>query len=123
VAVAVGVAEGVGVGVCVALGVGRGKGVGRGRGVGVALGVGEGVAVAADRLLPPIRPHAAAAKHAVAITRFIPIFKRLPPLFLRKLRSKVRENVEQVANAYRSKHMCALSRPASTQPLISNTTS
>jgi hypothetical protein len=25
----------------------------------------------------------------------------LPPLFLRKLRSKVRENVGQVANAYR----------------------
>jgi hypothetical protein len=39
--------------------------------------------------------------------------QRLPPLFLRKLRGKVRENVGQVANAYRSKHMCALSRPAS----------
>jgi hypothetical protein len=25
-------------------------------------------------LLPPIRPHAAAAKHAVAISRLIPIF-------------------------------------------------
>ena len=42
--------------------------------------------------------------------------QRLPPLFLRKLRGKVRENVGQVANAHRLKHMCALSRPASPQP-------
>lgn len=46
--------------------------------------------------------------------------QRLPPLFLRKLRSKVRENVRQVANAYRSKHMRALSRPAVIQTCLSS---
>jgi hypothetical protein len=46
--------------------------------------------------------------------------QRLPPLFLRKLRSKVRENVGQLANAYRSKHMCALSRPAVIQTCLSS---
>jgi hypothetical protein len=46
--------------------------------------------------------------------------QRLPPLFLRKLRGKVRENVGQVANAYRSKHMCALSRPAVIQTCLSS---
>jgi hypothetical protein len=46
--------------------------------------------------------------------------QRLPPLFLRKLRGKVRENVGQVANAYRSKHMCVLTRPAVIQTCLSS---
>ena len=43
-----------------------------------------------------------------------------PPLFLRKLRDKVREYLGQVANAYRSKHMRALSRPAVIQTCLSS---
>jgi hypothetical protein len=46
--------------------------------------------------------------------------QRLPPLFLRKLRGEVRGIVGQVANAYRSKHMCALSRPAVIQTCLSS---
>ena len=46
--------------------------------------------------------------------------QRLPSLFLRKLRGKVRENLGEVANAYRSKHMCALSRPAVIQTCLSS---
>ena len=46
--------------------------------------------------------------------------QRLPPQFLRKLRGKVRENLKEVANAYRSKDMCALSRPAAIQTCLSS---
>ena len=53
-----GVGDGVGVGVGVAVGVGVGVGVGRGLG-------------AAERLPSTIRPHAAAAKHAIAMSRLI----------------------------------------------------
>ena len=59
VAVAVGVAVGLAVGVAVAVGVGVGVGVGRGLG-------------AAERLPSTIRPHAPAAKHAIAMSRLIP---------------------------------------------------
>ena len=64
VAVAVGVAVGLAVGVAVAVGVGVGVGVGRGLG-------------AAERLLSTIRPHAPAAKHAIATCRPIPRKKGL----------------------------------------------
>jgi hypothetical protein len=40
-------------------------------GAGVAVGVG----VAAERLPSTIRPHAAAAEHAIAVSRLIPIIK------------------------------------------------
>ena len=59
-----GVGDGVGVGVGVAVGVGVGVGVGRGLG-------------AAERLPSTIRPHAAAAKHAIAMSRLIPRKKGL----------------------------------------------
>ena len=69
VAVAVGVAvgDGVGVGVNVAVAVGVAVGVPVGDGVGVGRGLG-----AAERLPSTIRPHAPAAKHAIAMSRFIP---------------------------------------------------
>jgi hypothetical protein len=54
----VGAGVGVGVGVNVAVAVGVGVGVGRGLG-------------AAERLPSTIRPHAAAANHAIAVTRLI----------------------------------------------------
>ena len=59
-----GVGDGVGVGVGVAVGVGVGVGVGRGLG-------------AAERLPSTIRPHAPAAKHAIAMSRLIPKKKGL----------------------------------------------
>ena len=46
-------------------------------GAGVAVGVGVGVGVAAERLPSTIRPHAAAAKHAIAMSRLIPRKKGL----------------------------------------------
>jgi UDP-3-O-[3-hydroxymyristoyl] glucosamine N-acyltransferase len=72
VAVAVGVAvgDGVGVGVNVAVAVGVGVGEGLGAGVGRGLGV-------AERLPSTIRPHAPAAKHAIAMSRLIPRKKGL----------------------------------------------
>src|SRR5205823_819854 len=63
-ALAGGVGDGVGVGVGVAVGVGVGVGVGRGLG-------------AAERLPSTIRPHAPAAKHAIAMNRLIPRKKGL----------------------------------------------
>jgi len=59
-----------GVGVGVAVGVGVGVAVGVGVGVGRALG-------AAERLPSTIKPHAPAAKHAIAMSRLIPRKKRL----------------------------------------------
>ena len=59
-----GVGDEVGVGVGVAVGVGVGVGVGRGLGV-------------AERLPSTIRPHAPAAKHAIAMSRLIPKKKGL----------------------------------------------
>ena len=46
-------------------------------GVGVALGIGAGVAVAAERLPSTTRPHAAAAKHAITMSRLTPQNKGL----------------------------------------------
>jgi len=43
--------------------------------LGVALVVGVGVAIAAERLPSTIGPHAAAAKHAITTSRFIPRIK------------------------------------------------
>jgi len=68
VAVAVGV--GVGVNVAVAVGVAVGLAVGLGAGVGRGLG-------APERLPSAIKPHAPAAKHAIAISRLILRKKRL----------------------------------------------
>ena len=65
-----GVGDGVGVGVGVAVGVGIAVGVGVGVGVGRGLG-------AAERLPSTIRPHAPAAKHAIAMSRLIPRKKGL----------------------------------------------
>src|SRR5438093_1047349 len=63
-ALAEGAGDGVGVGVGVAVGVGVGVGVGRGLG-------------AAERLPSTIRPHAPAAKNAIAMSRLIPRKKGL----------------------------------------------
>ena len=46
-------------------------------GAGVAVGVGVGGGVAAERSPSTIRPHAAAAKHAIAMSRLIPRKKGL----------------------------------------------
>jgi hypothetical protein len=66
---------------------------GVGDGVGVAVGVGVGVGVgsrlcAAERLLSTIRPHAAAAKHAIAMSRLIPRKKGLA-VMLEELASSI----------------------------------
>ena len=50
---------------------GVGNGVGVGVGVGIGVGVGLGLAGAAERLPSTIRPHAAAAKHAITMSRLI----------------------------------------------------
>ena len=67
---AAGAGDGVGVGVNVAVAVAVGVAVGVGVGVGRGLG-------AAERLPSTIRPHAAAAKHAIAMSRLIPRKKGL----------------------------------------------
>jgi hypothetical protein len=73
-----GVGDGVGVGVnvAVAVGVAVGDGVGVGVGEGLGAGVGRGLGVA-ERLPSTIRPHAPAAKHAIAMSRLIPRKKGL----------------------------------------------
>jgi hypothetical protein len=70
VGVAVGLAVGVGVNVAVAVGVAVGLAVGLGAGVGRGLGT-------AERLPSTIKPHAPAAKHAIAMSRLIPRKKGL----------------------------------------------
>ena len=55
---------------------GVGDGVGVGVGVAVGVGVGRGLG-AAERLPSTIRPHAPAAKHAIAMSRLIPRKKGL----------------------------------------------
>jgi len=75
-----GIGVGVGVGVNVAVAVGVAVGVAAGGGVAVGVGVGVGVGRglgAAERLPSTIRPHAAAAKHAIAMNRLIPRKKGL----------------------------------------------
>ena len=72
VAVAVGVAVGLAVGVGVNVAVAVAVGVAVGLGVGVGRGLG-----AAERLPSTIRPHAPAAKHAIAMSRLIPRKKGL----------------------------------------------
>ncbi len=66
--------DGVGVGVNVAVAVGVAAGLAVGVGVGVGVGRGLG---AAERLPSTIRPHAPAAKHAIAMSRLIPRKKGL----------------------------------------------
>jgi len=71
---------GVGVNVAVAVGVvvGLAVGVDEGLWVGVGRDLGAG---AAERLPSPIRPHAAAAKHAIAMSRLIrPMRASTPPI-------------------------------------------
>jgi hypothetical protein len=75
-AVAEGAGDGVGVGVNVAVAVGVAVGGGVAVGVGVGVGVGRGLG-AAERLPSTIRPHAPAAKHAIAMSRLIPRKKDL----------------------------------------------
>ena len=65
-----GVDNGVGVGVGVNVAVAVGVAVGLAVGVAVGVGVGRGLG-AAERLPSTIRPHAPAAKHAIAMSRFI----------------------------------------------------
>ena len=67
-----GAGDGVGVGVNVAVAVGVAVGLAVGLGVGVGRGLG-----AAERLPSTIRPHAPAAKHAIAMSRLIPRKKGL----------------------------------------------
>ena len=71
-----GVGDGVGVGVNVAVAVGVAVGLAVGVAVAVGVGVGCGLG-AAERLLSTIRPHAPAAKHAIATCRLIPRKKGL----------------------------------------------
>jgi hypothetical protein len=73
-----GVGDGVGVGVnvAVAVEVAVGDGVGVGVSEGLGVGVGRGLGVA-ERLPSTIRPHAPAAKHAIAMSRLIPRKKGL----------------------------------------------
>ena len=65
-----GAGDGVGVGVNVAVAVGVAVGLAVGAGVAVGVGVGRGLG-AAERLPSTIRPHAPAAKHAIAMSRLI----------------------------------------------------
>jgi hypothetical protein len=71
-----GAGDGVGVGVNVAVAVGVAVGLAVGAGVAVGVGVGRGLG-AAERLPSTIRPHAPAAKHAIAMSRLIPRKKGL----------------------------------------------
>jgi hypothetical protein len=63
---------------------GVGDGVGVGVGVAVGVGVGRGLG-AAKRLPSTIRPHAPAAKHAIAMSRLIPRKKGLAVMMLEEL--------------------------------------
>ena len=81
-----GVGDGVGVGVnvAVAVGVAVGDGVGVGVGEGLGVGVGRGLGVA-ERLPSTTRPHAPAAKHAIAMSRLIPKKRGLAVMMLGEL--------------------------------------
>jgi len=81
-----GVGDGVGVGVNVAVAVGVAVGLAAGGGA-AGVGVGRGLG-AAERLPSTIRPHAPAAKHAIAMSRLIPRKKGLG-VMLEKLLSLI----------------------------------